>query len=682
MTAGPATVVGLPGPVGSGGAIEQFVLHGPGPWTRPQRPISSRRGYAAAHVVPAVWGDNTPGAPAVIDWDQTLAIRHEIWSYGLGVADAMDTAQRGMGLDWPGARELIRRSGRDAAAVGGMLACGAGTDQVVLGDLPPGRHALTAIVDAYREQVAVVRDAGATVILMASRALAAVAGSAQDYLDVYRTVLDEVDQPVILHWLGDMFDPALAGYWGSSEIPTATGTFSELLTSHAEKIDGVKVSLLDADHEIGLRRSLPPGVRLYTGDDFNYPELIVGDGGRHSDALLGIFAAIYPAASTALQALDAGDDAGARRILDSTQALSRHLFAAPTRFYKTGIALLSWLNGHQRGFDMIGGLASGRSLAHAVTAFRLADRGRVAHRPRAGRTPDRAAARGPRVDGMTSTAPARLSLNTATTKNWTLREAVDGAARAGLHAVGLWRDRVAEVGTGSAAAIVRDAGLRVSSLCRGGFLTAADRTSTAMALDDNRAAIDEAAELGAPVLVMVVGGLPPGDRDLAAARERVGERIAELVPYARQRSVQLALEPLHPMYCADRAVISTLKQALDLAADHPAADVGVVVDSFHTWWDPELPAQIQRAGAEGRIASYQVCDWNLPIASDALLSRGMMGDGFIDFAALTRWVDAAGYRGDIEVEIFSADIWARDGDTVLDLMIERYRELVEPFLAG
>jgi len=286
------------------------------------------------------------------------------------------------------------------------------------------------------------------------------------------------------------------------------------------------------------------------------------------------------------------------------------------------------------------------------------------------------------VDGMTSTAPARLSLNTATTKNWTLREAVDGAARAGLHAVGLWRDRVAEVGTGSAAAIVRDAGLRVSSLCRGGFLTAADRTSTAMALDDNRAAIDEAAELDAPVLVMVVGGLPPGDRDLAAARERVGERIAELVPYARQRSVQLALEPLHPMYCADRAVISTLKQALDLAADHPAADVGVVVDSFHTWWDPELPAQIQRAGAEGRIASYQVCDWTLPIAPDALLSRGMMGDGFIDFAALTRWVDAAGYRGDIEVEIFSADIWARDGDTVLDLMIERYRELVEPFLAG
>jgi len=286
------------------------------------------------------------------------------------------------------------------------------------------------------------------------------------------------------------------------------------------------------------------------------------------------------------------------------------------------------------------------------------------------------------VDGVTPITPARLSLNTATTKNWTLREAVDGAARAGLQAVGLWRDRVAEVGTGRAAAMVRDAGLRVSSLCRGGFLTAADPATAAIALNDNRAAVDEAAELGAPVLVMVVGGLPTGNRNLAAARVRAGERIAELVPYARQRSVQLALEPLHPMYCADRAVISTLKQALDMAADHPAADVGVVIDSFHTWWDPELPLQIQRAGAERRIASYQICDWNLPIASDALLSRGMMGDGFIDFAAITRWVDAAGYRGDIEVEIFSADIWARDGDAVVGLMIERYRALIEPFLIG
>jgi sugar phosphate isomerase/epimerase len=279
---------------------------------------------------------------------------------------------------------------------------------------------------------------------------------------------------------------------------------------------------------------------------------------------------------------------------------------------------------------------------------------------------------------MTSTAPARLSLNTATTKNWTLREAVDGAARAGLHAVGLWRDRVAEVGTGSAAAIVRDAGLRVSSLCRGGFLTAADRTSTAMALDDNRAAIDEAAELDAPVLVMVVGGLPPGDRDLAAARERVGERIAELVPYARQRSVQLALEPLHPMYCADRAVLSTLGQALDLAAPHPAGAVGVVVDTFHVWWDPTLAEQIARAGRENRLAAYQVCDWNLPIAADALLSRGMMGDGHIDFDTIGGSVRDAGYTGDIEVEIFNADIWAADGDLVLATMAGRFVDLVLP----
>jgi dihydrodipicolinate synthase/N-acetylneuraminate lyase len=262
-----------------------------------------------------------------------------------------------MGLDWAATQELIRRSVAEARSVGGQLACGAGTDQLT------GPATLEAVQSAYEEQLAFIEGEGAPVILMASRALAAVAGSAQDFLDVYRTVLDSVDQPVILHWLGDMFDPTLAGYWGSTDILVATGTFSELLTSHAEKIDGVKVSLLDADHEIGLRRTLPPGVRLYTGDDFNYPELIVGDGGEHSDALLGIFAAIYPAASTALQALDAGDDAGARRIFDSTQALSRHLFAPPTRFYKAGIALLSWLNGHQRGFDMIGGLTSGRSVA-------------------------------------------------------------------------------------------------------------------------------------------------------------------------------------------------------------------------------------------------------------------------------------------------------------------------------
>jgi len=275
---------------------------------------------------------------------------------------------------------------------------------------------------------------------------------------------------------------------------------------------------------------------------------------------------------------------------------------------------------------------------------------------------------------------SRLSLNTATTKRWTLKEAVDGATRAGLPAVGLWRDRVAEAGLSAATRLVRDAGLRVSSLCRGGFLTAAGPDGRRAALDDNRAAIDEAATLGTAELVLVVGGLPDGSRDLAGARLRVADLLTELAPYAAQRQVRLALEPLHPMYCADRAVISTLRQALDLAAPFDPRVVGVVVDTFHVWWDPDLAPQIARAGAEGRLACYQVSDWVLPIAADPLLSRGMMGDGYIDFTAIGRWVTDAGYRGDVEVEIFNEDIWASDGEQVVTRMIDRYRDLVLPNL--
>ncbi len=337
--------------------------------------------------MPTALGDNTPGAPADVDWNSTLAYRHELWSYGLGVADAMDTAQRGMGLDWAATKELIRRSGAEARSVGGAIACGAGTDQLTPDQVRSGRAGLDQIIAAYREQIEVVRDAGATVILMASRALASVATGVEDYRYVYGSVLEQVDQPVILHWLGTMFDAALEGYWGSTDIPTATATFSELLSSFAGVVDGVKVSLLDAAHEVALRRELPAGVRLYTGDDFNYPELILGDGTHHSDALLGIFAAIYPAASTALQALDAGDDERARAILDSTRELGRHIFAAPTQFYKTGIAFLSWLNGHQPGFTMVGGLHSGRSVPHLIRIFQLADQAGLL------RDPDLAAAR-------------------------------------------------------------------------------------------------------------------------------------------------------------------------------------------------------------------------------------------------------------------------------------------------
>lgn len=356
------------------GELRRHTVGAPRPWTRPDAPITSRIAYAAAHVIPRPLADNTPGVPADLDWDTTMAYRHELWSYGLGVAEAMDTAQRGMGLDWAATRELIRRSGQEAAGTGGRLACGAGTDQLNPADVPTGARGLSVITDAYREQIAVVRDAGARVIIMASRALAAVATSPADYLRVYGDLLTDVDQPVILHWLGDMFDPALRGYWGDADIDAATTTFRQLIGEHADKVDGVKVSLLDAAHEIALRRALPAGVRLYTGDDFNYPELILGDEQGFSDALLGIFAAIYPAASTALQHLDAGDPATARDILDSTQALGRHIFTAPTSFYKTGVAFLAWLNGHQPGFSMVGGLSSGRSVQHLVQAFVLADR--------------------------------------------------------------------------------------------------------------------------------------------------------------------------------------------------------------------------------------------------------------------------------------------------------------------
>jgi hypothetical protein len=334
-----------------------------------------------------VLADNTPGAPARLDWDATMAYRHELWSYGLGVADAMDTAQRGMGLDWAATQQLIKRTGVEAASVVSagnpatagksvrdLVSCGAGTDQLDLDTLPTGEAGVEAVLEAYREQIAVIAEAGPKVILMASRALAKAARGPEDYLTVYSTLLREVDQPVILHWLGTMFDPALAGYWGSDDVATATETFLGLIRDNADKVDGVKVSLLDAGHEVALRAALPKGVRLYTGDDFNYPELIDGDGTHHSDALLGIFAAIYPAASVALQNYDAGNAAKARGILDSTRELGKHIFSAPTFYYKTGIAFMSWLNGKQPGFQMVGGLHSGRSVCHLARTFELADK--------------------------------------------------------------------------------------------------------------------------------------------------------------------------------------------------------------------------------------------------------------------------------------------------------------------
>ncbi|MFJ3085067.1 dihydrodipicolinate synthase family protein [Streptomyces sp. NPDC086838] len=331
-------------------------------------PLASRTVFSAAHVVADPYADVSPDSPAAVDWDATLAFRRHLWSHGLGVAEAMDTAQRGMGLDWAGAEELIRRSAAEARAVGGRIACGVGTDQ-----LPPGPATLAEVRSAYEEQLAVVEESGAQAILMASRALAAAAKGPQDYLDTYAHLLRQATEPVVLHWLGPMFDPALEGYWGSTDLDLATDTFLQVIAEHPDKVDGIKMSLLDADREIDVRRRLPGGVRCYTGDDFNYPELIAGDDRGFSHALLGIFDPLGPLAAHAVRVLDTGDTKGFRELLDPTVELSRHLFQAPTRFYKTGVVLLAWLAGHQDHFTMVGGLQSARSLPHLAKAYELAD---------------------------------------------------------------------------------------------------------------------------------------------------------------------------------------------------------------------------------------------------------------------------------------------------------------------
>ncbi|WP_255949685.1 dihydrodipicolinate synthase family protein [Streptomyces odontomachi] len=330
-------------------------------------PLASRTVLSAAHVVADAYADVSPDSPAAVDWDATLAFRRHLWSHGLGVAEAMDTAQRGMGLDWAGAAELIRRSAAEARAVGGHIACGVGTDQLT------AAASLAEVRGAYEEQLALVESTGAQAILMASRALAATARGPEDYLEVYGHLLRQAAEPVILHWLGPMFDPALEGYWGSADLDAATETFLDVIATHPDKVDGIKVSLLDADREIALRRRLPDGVRCYTGDDFNYPELIAGDERGFSHALLGIFDPLGPLAAQAVRILDTGDVKGFRELLDPTVELSRHLFQTPTRFYKTGVVFLAWLAGHQDHFAMVGGHQSARSLPHLTRAYELAD---------------------------------------------------------------------------------------------------------------------------------------------------------------------------------------------------------------------------------------------------------------------------------------------------------------------
>jgi hypothetical protein len=365
-----ALTLSLPVRDGATTKLAPYTLTGktPAPVARGAR--FNRIAYSAAHVVADPLATRDPWIDCALDWDATIAYRVHLWNLGLGVAEAMDTAQRGMGLDWPTSLELIRQSIGAARGIdGALLASGCGTDH-----LPPdAAKSLDDVIGAYEEQMAAIESSGGRLILMASRALARIARGPEDYARVYDRLLTAAREPVLLHWLGDMFDPALAGYWGSRDVPAAMNVALDVIHRNAAKIDGIKISLLDKVPEIEMRRRLPKAVRMYTGDDFNYAELIAGDSQGYSHALLGIFDSIAPAASAALAALARGDEPAFHRILEPTVPLSRHIFAAPTRFYKTGVVFMAYLNGFQDHFAMVGGQQSARSIAHLAEIFRLAD---------------------------------------------------------------------------------------------------------------------------------------------------------------------------------------------------------------------------------------------------------------------------------------------------------------------
>ena len=358
----------------SDGSLESYTTGPASPFPSANAAALPRTVYAAAHVVADPLRMTDPVLAPVVDWDATLKFRHHLWGLGMKIAEAMDTSQRGMGLDWTGAKELISRSLAEAKTVPGAdLACGAGTDQLD----PPSARSLDDVIAAYEEQFAHIEKHGGRAIMMASRALASIATSRDDYLKVYDRIVGQARDKVILHWLGDMFDPQLAGYWASRDVDTAMETVLDLIRAHAGKIEGIKISLLEQRHEEKLRAALPAGVKMYTGDDFNYADLIEGDGKHVSHALLGIFDPIAPAAAAALERLAAGDSAGYHAILDPTVPLSRKIFEAPTQFYKAGVVLLAWLNGFQNHFRMIGGMDASRGILHYADVFRLADQARL-----------------------------------------------------------------------------------------------------------------------------------------------------------------------------------------------------------------------------------------------------------------------------------------------------------------
>lgn len=658
-----------------GGTVEKYRLSTRDPLqAQPGPPAKSRVGFAAVHVVIDPLADGDPARSPVIDFEATLAYRRYIWSLGLHVAEAMDTAQRGMGLSWPMAQSLILRSCAEAQNCGGVIACGANTDQLT----PDTNPSLEDVIRAYEEQCAFVEAAGGQVILMASRALARCAKGPDDYRRVYNRLLSQLQRPAILHWLGEAFDPSLRGYWGGKTVEECMAVCLDVIRENQRSVDGVKISLLDDAREVEMRRLLPPGVRMYTGDDFHYPDLIAGDEAGYSDALLGIFDAIAPAAALAFRALDAGDKAAFHGYLEPTLALSRTLFESPTFHYKTGIVFLAFLNGHQNHFRMLGGQESARSAVHLASLFMLADQAGLL------RNPDLAVSRMQNVLSLTGIEqwpapvaggsrirppePGRLSLNQMTTDRSSLRESVDACVRHGISFLGVWRHKL-DGDAKSASRLIRDAGLKVSSLCRGGMFPAATAAERRKRIEDNFRAVDEAAELGTNVLVLVNGPAPC--RDIQAARTMVVDGIAEVAAYARGRGVKLGIEPLHPMFAADRSVIVTLEQANEIAELFDPAEVGVVIDVYHVWWDPKVYRQIARS--RGRIVGFHISDWIVPTPS-LLAGRGMMGAGVIEIGKLRAAVESAGYDGPVEVEIFNEEIWGMPLDDALSLVKTAYRD--------
>lgn len=360
------------------GTLHAYRLTGTPTDTPPTPPQFNRIAYAAAHVVSDPRKDTTPWNNPALDWDATMAFRHHLWSLGFKIAEAMDTSQRGMGLNWAGAQELIQRSLAESKTVAGAdLACGAGTDHLD----PRDAKSLDDVIKAYETQAGFIEKHGGRFILMASRALARIARSPDDYAKIYGHILSHAREKVVLHWLGDMFDPQLKGYWGSSNFEDALDTVIGIIEANRDKVEGIKISLLEEPYELALRDRLPKDVLCFTGDDFNYAPLIEGDGNRHSHALLGIFDAVAPQASSALAALAKGDSARFRAVIEPTVPLSRKIFEAPTQYYKAGIVFLAWLNGHQTHFTMPAGMQSARGIVHYADIFQLADKANVLDRP-------------------------------------------------------------------------------------------------------------------------------------------------------------------------------------------------------------------------------------------------------------------------------------------------------------